>query len=150
MRAIKGRRPSVRLLTAGRVFRPEHEDGTHLKVFNQADGICVASDAIYEKLVETLNRLLSAVLGQVELQYTEMDFGIVDRGKEVYVMRKGDLVSVAGCGMLKPEMLREAGHDPRVVSGFAFGLGLERLAMIKYGIDDVNELWRPPYVQPKV
>ncbi len=150
LRAIKGRQPPIRLLTAGRVFRPEHEDAKHLKVFHQVDGICVASDATHKKLVETLERVLAAVAGGVETRFADNDYGFIDRGTEVYVKKEHDWISVAGCGMLKPEMLQEAGYDPRHISGFAFGLGLERLAMIKYSIDDVNELWRPPYVQPKV
>ena len=57
--------------------------------------------------------------------------------------------SVAGCGMLKPAMLREAGHDPDQVQGYAYGLGLERLAQLKLGLKSIHELWRRPYLQPQ-
>ena len=53
---------------------------------------------------------------------------------------------VVGCGVMTDDTLRQAGHDPAKVSGFAFGLGLERLAMLKYGINDIRKLWQPPYV----
>ena len=149
LRAIRGRGAPIRLLTAGRVFRPVREDEQHLRVFNQLDGICVASDATHAKLVETLGRLLTGVLGKVETRFSDTDYGYVDHGMDVDVSRSGTWISVAGCGMLKPEMLREAGHDPERTRGFAFGLGLEHLAMVRYGVSTADELWRPPYVQPE-
>jgi phenylalanyl-tRNA synthetase alpha chain len=56
-------------------------------------------------------------------------------------------LEIGGCGTLRPAMLREAGYDPQAVSGYAFGLGLERLAMVRYGIDDQRKLWRAPHVK---
>jgi RNA polymerase sigma factor (sigma-70 family) len=148
LRAIKGRKPPIRLLTAGRVFRAVQEDDRHLKVFHQLGGICVAPDASAGELRETLKRLISAVLGQVEIRFRDEDYGWVDQGMEVDAKVNDKWESVGGCGMLKPEMLREAGHNPKRVQGYAFGLGLERLALLKSGLKSIHELWRPPYLQP--
>jgi RNA polymerase sigma factor (sigma-70 family) len=148
LRAIKGRQTPIRLLTAGRVFRAVREDELHLKVFHQADGICVAQDASLVELKETLKRLLSAVLGQVEIRFRDHDLGFLYQGMDVTASIGDKWESIAGCGLLRPDMLGEAGHDPKQVEGFAFGLGLERLAVLKFGLRSVDELWRPPYVQP--
>lgn len=149
LRAIQGREPPVRLITAGRVFRPgEEEDELHLKVFHQLDLICVEPGVSVDILKATLKQVLSAVLGTVDVRYRECDYGWVDGGMDVDVKTKQDWLAVAGCGMLKPAMLREAGHDPQQVNGYAFGLGLERLAQLKLGLESIHELWRPPYLQP--
>ena len=146
LRAIKGREPPVRLLTAGRVYRTDSEDDRHLKVFHQLDGICVCADASPEQLRATVQTVLGAAVGTGDVRYRDHDFGWVDTGMEVDVGVDGDWHAVAGCGMLKPAMLREAGHDPGQVRGYAYGFGLERLAQLKLGLDSIRELWRPPYL----
>ena len=148
LRAIEGKKPPVRLLTAGRVFRPsEKEDDLHLKVFHQLDVIYVGRGATIDRLMMSVERVLSSVIDMVDMRYCESDYRWVDAGMDVDVKVNGEWIGVAGCGMLKTEMLREAGHDPRVVGGYAFGLGLERLAQVQLGIEAIHELWRPPYVQ---
>ena len=146
LKAMRGRTPPVRLLAPGRVFRPDPEDGMHLKVFHQADGLCVEPGADIERLKTTLNKLLTAVFDHVEIRWRGCDFGFVDQGLEVDLNLRGEWLEVSGSGILKPETLREAGYNPQAVGGFAFGLGLERLAMLKFGIKDIRELWQPPYV----
>jgi RNA polymerase sigma factor (sigma-70 family) len=148
LRAIKGRQTPIRLLTAGRVFRPEKEDEQHLKVFHQLDGICVAPNASRDELKETITKLITAALGPVEIRFRDADYGFVSQGMDVDVRKNNKWVEVAGCGILKVEMLREAGHNPEQVQGYAFGLGLERLAMLKLGLKSVLDLWRAPYVWP--
>jgi len=148
LRAIKGRQTPIRLLTAGRVFRVGKEDEQHLKVFHQVDGICVAPDASLDGLKETITKLITVALGPVEIRFREADYGFVSQGMDVDVKKNDKWVEVAGCGMLKVEMLREAGHNPERVQGYAFGLGLERLAVLKLGLKSVLDLWRPPYLQP--
>lgn len=148
LRAIKGRKTPIRLLTAGRVFRPVREDEQHLKVFHQLDGICVAPNTSQDELKTTLIKAITAVLGPVEIRFHEADYGWVDQGMDIEVKANDKWIDVAGCGMLKPEMLKEAGHDPIHIQGYAFGFGLERLAMLKLGLKNVHDLWRPPYVQP--
>ena len=148
LKAIQGRQPPVRLLAAGRVFRPrqEGEDAAHLKVFHQIDGICIEPGAGLAALKATVERLLHALLGPADMRWREYELGFVDHGLEADIRPGDEWLEVSGSGTLKAETLREAGFDPSEVQGFAFGMGLERLAMVKFGIDDLRTLWRPPYV----
>jgi len=146
-RAIQGRQPPIRLLTAGRVFRTK-EDEQHLRVFHEVDGICVTPDASLDELRETLTRLLSAVLGQTEIRWRDCnEYGFIDHGMDADAYVNSMWEPAIGCGMLKSEMLREAGHDSKQVQGYAFGLSLERLALFKFGLKNIHELWRPPYLR---
>ena len=144
--AIRGRTPPVRLLGAGRCFRPDREDATHSRVFHQAEGVCIDAQADVEILKDTCEKILEAVFGKVECRWRDHDFPFVEHGMEFDFKRDNAWVEAGGCGMLKPEMLSEAGYAPDVVEGFAFGIGLERLTMTKLSIDDIHELWQPPHV----
>lgn len=144
--AIRGRTPPVRLLTAGRVFRPDQEDATHAKVFHQMDGICIDSEADFATLQAVYENLIKTVLDTVEYHWRDHPFGFVDRGMEFEIKIGDKWVGIGGCGLLKAEMLAEVGYNVNEVCGFAFGLGLERLVMFKLGIDDIHQLWKPPYV----
>ncbi len=146
MAAMRGRTPPVRLLAAGRVFRPDAEDAWHSPVFHQVDALCIEPGAGVERLKAVLTDVLTAVLGELELRWTGHEHGIVDEGMAPAIRHGDDWLEVAGCGLLKAEDLRAAGYDPGAVQGFAFGMGLERLAMQKHGIGDIRQLWEPPYV----
>jgi RNA polymerase sigma factor (sigma-70 family) len=147
LRAIKGRKTPVYLLTAGRVFRSVPEDEQHLKVFHQLDGVCVTTNASLDVLKKTLIKVVTAVLGPVDFSFHNADFGFVDQGMEMEIKVNGKRINIAGCGMLKSEMLAEAGYDPKQVKGYAFGIGLERLAMLKLGLKNIRDLWRSPYIR---
>jgi RNA polymerase sigma factor (sigma-70 family) len=144
--AMVGRTPPVRLITAGRAFRNDAEDSTHLKVFHQFDLVCVERGADETSMKAALQALLQAVLGQVKLRYEETSLPALAPCYKVEAYYGDAWRGVAGCGVFKPEFLRQTGHDPAAVGGYAFGMGLENLAMLKYGIDDVRKLWQPPYV----
>ena len=148
LRAIKGRTPPVRLITAGRVFRHrEDEDGLQLRVFHQLDLACVAHGASEDDLKVTVERVLATAMNAVEVRYRKSDYGWVDAGMAFDVRSRQDWVALGGCGMLKPAMLAEAGYEAGEVSGYALGLGIERLAQLKLGLKSPRELWRPPYLQ---
>ena len=144
--AIKGRKPPVRLLAAGRVFRPDREDRRHSKVFHQVDGICIDKTADLQTLKSTVRKTLIAVFGEVEIRWRNRDFKFIDAGMEFDIRRNEKWIEIGGSGFLKEDMLRQAGFNVNSVSGFAFGLGIDRLAMIKLGIDDIHQLWQSPYV----
>ena len=148
IRAMPGRTPPVRLLTAGRVFRrrkgPEDED--HLKVFHQLDLVCIEAEATPGDMKGELRKPIEAVFGPLEIRWDRANFRYFEQCLEVTVSYRGKWTELGGCGMIPPHRLQEAGYDPEVVSGFAFGIGLDRLAMLKYGIDDIRKLWQPPYV----
>lgn len=160
IRAMAGRTPPVRLLTAGRVFRTIGgarvgrtdsgcgEDATHLKVFHQADALCIDESANRQAMQETMIRVAKAALeaADIEFQWKDQKYPLCVEAMDLLAKLRGKWTSIAGCGVLSAKTLSEAGYDPKRVSGFGFCLGLERLAMLKYGIDDVRKLWRPPYV----
>ena len=146
LKAVRGRPAPVRLIAAGRVFRPEQEDATRLSVFHQADGICIETGADMDALQATCRRVIEAAVGTAEVRWEPCDFGFVDSGIEGAVRVNDQWLRVSGAGLLEAQTLREAGHDPATVTGYAFGVGLERLAMLVLGLDDVRALWRPPYV----
>ncbi len=145
--AVRGRKAPVRLLTAGRVFRQTEEDPRHSRVFHQVDGICIDAGAAVHQVKETCQSVLRAILGNADLRWVSGGFGFVDHALELHLKWRRRWIEIGGCGTLKPAMLREAGHDPEAVSGYAFGLGLERLAMVHCAIDDQRKLWQAPYVK---
>lgn len=145
-RAMAGRTPPVRLITAGRVFRADPEDAGHQKVFHQLDALCVEAGADEAAMKSAVRAALEAAIGRRELQWQPHDFGCVEGGLAVVAQMDAGPVEVGGCGLLTRRTLRGAGFDPGAVGGFAFGVGLERLAMLKHGIDDIRTLWQPPYV----
>ncbi len=146
IKAIRGRTPPVRLLTAGRVFRSELEDATRLKVFHQADGICIDRGLDPAALKALCEELIRKLLGAVESKWDTVHYAAIEHGLELAVKWRGTWMDVLGCGMWTPIILRESGFDPKTVTGFGFGLGLERIAMMKLGLDDIRKLWQPPYV----
>ncbi len=147
MTAIRGRKPPVKLLAAGRVFRPDKEDATRSKVFHQVDGACIASGLTAEEFKATCQRALKAALPEATIAWVEHEYGFVTPGFAATVTAEDKSCEVLGGGMLKAETLQGAGYDPDEVSGFAWGLSLERLAMLRHGIDDIRKLWSPPYVK---
>jgi len=146
LQAMAGRTPPVRLLTAGRVFRPDQEDTSHANVFHQVDVLCIGPEVTEDTMKATLSKALEAVLGPVEVRWEPHEFPRFERCLEACVKRRRRWVEIAGCGMLTAQTLAAGGFKPESVNGFAFGASLERLAMLKHGIDDIGKLWRPPHV----
>ncbi len=146
--AISGRVPPVRIMTAGRVFRDNPEDVSHLRAFHQFEALCIETGANHKAMRATVEKAIRAALPGANLKWKDADFAYpkVDCAQEAFIEHGEEWMEIAGCGMLTVETLTEAGYDPQTVSGFAFGLGLERIAMLKLGIDDIRKLWAPPYV----
>ena len=146
IQAMARRTPPVRLLDAGRAFRPSPEDATHSHAFHQLEVLRIEAGAGPNDMQSGLRKVLEAVLGPVELRFEEFHWPLFHSSLEVAIRRDDEWLNIAGCGMFTPAMLREAGYDPDVVSGYCFGVGLDRLAMLKFGIDDIRDLWQPPYI----
>ena len=148
LRAIRGRTPPVRLIAAGRVFRHcEDEHDLQLRVFHQLDLACVAKGVSVCDLKAMVERVLTAVLNAAEVRYRRSDYGWVDAGMEFGIRSGRDWIALGGCGMLRSAMLAEAGYEPGDAGGYAFGIGLEKLAQVELGLGSLRELWRPPYLQ---
>ena len=146
-RAMVGRTPPVRLITAGRVFRDDPEDSRHQQVFHQLDALCIEAGADQQAMKNALRQAIETVLQPVQFQWEQTDYPQVEHSLDVSVKYGEHWLEIAGGGVLTAETLEQAGYDPDAVSGFAFGLGLERIAMAVHGLDDIRQLWQPPYVQ---
>lgn len=142
MRRAGGRVP-LRVVAPGRVFRNEAQDATHEHTFHQLEGLMVDEGVSVADLKSVLMLVLGKLFGRaVELRLRPSYFPFVEPGFEVDVRAAGDeraeWLEMLGCGMVHPAVLRAGGMDPDVVSGFAFGMGLDRLALMRYGIDDLR------------
>jgi len=148
MSAIAGRRPPVRLLAAGRVFRPIRSSAHRAKVFHQLDGVCIEPAADVAAFKATCERAIRAAVPGCAITWLEHEdmTGLVDPGFEVRVESQGQTLEVLGGGMLTEQTLRDNGYDPHQVAGYAWGLSLDRPAMLRLGLTDIQQLWQPPYI----
>jgi len=154
----------IRIIALGKVYRNEDEDARHSWIFHQLEGLVVDRDVSLADLKGTLEAMMRGILGddaKVRLRsnyfpYTEpsveMDASCVVcgasgkiNGMTCHLCGGSGWLELGGAGMVHPQVLRNVGIDPEVYSGFAFGFGPERIAAIKYGIDDVREFWRPNF-----
>jgi phenylalanyl-tRNA synthetase alpha chain len=137
-----GGKPPVRVIAPGRVFRNEQPDATHEHTFHQVEGLMVDAGVSLADMKGVLALVLSRLLGKaVEVRLRPHYFPFVEPGVELDMRPAGSggrWMEMLGCGMVHPNVLRAGGMDPGRVSGFAFGMGLDRLALARYGIDDLR------------
>ncbi len=141
--------PPIRVIVPGKVFRNEATDATHEAQFFQLEGLCVDKDINLGHLKGVIEYFFSKFFGgDVEIRFRPSFFPFVEPGVEVDMMLKGSdsklankWIEVMGAGMVHPNVLREAGIDPEQYSGYAFGMGIDRLAVMKYGINDIRDLY---------
>ena len=137
-----GRIPAA-FISIGKVFRNEATDATHEAQFYQIDGSMVGENVTLGDLKGTLLHFYKKMLGEeVEIQFRPSYFPFVEPALEVFVLFRGKLLEVMGAGMIHPVVLKNAGLDPQKVQGFAFGGGLDRIAMVKWGITDIRYLYQ--------
>lgn len=155
---LKSSQPPIKAIVPGRVFRNEAADATHEMMFYQVEGIVVDKDISVAHLKYTTRTMLSAIFGKpVEIRFRPGFFPFVEPGIEVdcscpfceeyegtcRVCKGSKWIEFMGSGMIHPEVLRQGGIDPDIYSGFAFGFGMNRLAMIKYHINDIRYFFNP-------
>ena len=153
MLALEGKLP-VRFIVPGRVYRRDQTDASHHPVFFQVEGLAIDVDITFKHLRGVISTLMSRFFDQdvtVRLRPSyfpftepscEVDISCVFcKGQGCSVCSNSGFLEVAGAGMVHPQVLINGGYDPEQVSGFAFGFGLDRLAMLKYGIDDIRLLY---------
>ena len=137
-----GRIPAA-FITIGKTFRNEATDATHEAQFHQIDGSMVGENVTLAHLKGVLLEFYKKMLGdEVEIQFRPSYFPFVEPALEVFVLFRGKLLEVMGAGMIHPIVLKNAGLDPAKVQGFAFGGGLDRIAMVKWGITDIRYLYQ--------
>lgn len=135
----------IRLLTAGRAFRDGAEGRQYANMFHHIQGICVGSDADRMQLMATVNSLLQSVLRTSDIRWQQVPSETFEYAYRIAAGNEHGLSSVGAAGLLPPHLLRAAGIDPQVQQGFTFGFGIERLAMLALGIQDMREFWGPKY-----
>jgi phenylalanyl-tRNA synthetase alpha chain len=141
VREMLRRKPPLAVVSPGAVFRRD-DDATHSPMFFQIEGFIVDEGVTFAHLKGTLTRFLHALFGaDVEVRFRPSYFPFVEPGGEVDIYRNGRWMEVLGCGMIHPTVLRNVGYDPEKVSGFAFGMGVDRMAMLRYGIDNIKQLY---------
>jgi phenylalanyl-tRNA synthetase alpha chain len=145
IRTLETQKPPVRIVVPGRVYRRDNADATHNPTFQQIDGVYVDKNVTVGDLKGTVEFVFRELLGSdVKIRfrphyfsYTEPSFEIDFSSPLVKKMGK-DWLEIAGCGMIHPQVFENVGYDPEVWTGWAFGFGIERIAMIRYGINDIR------------
>ena len=141
-REMPSRTPPFRIFTLGRCFRYEAVDATHSHTFHQVDAFMVDRHVSLADLKGTLHLLARELFGQdVVMRFRPDFFPFVEPGVEVAIQRGSGWLELGGAGMIHPNVLRGVGLDPEEWSGYAFGLGLDRMPMIQHGIDDIRLLF---------
>lgn len=148
-RYMETHKPPIRMIVPGKVFRNEATDATHEAQFYQLEGLYVDKGVHIGHLKGTLEYFFSKFFeGQVEVRFRPSFFPFVEPGVEVDMMLKGSAsklanrwIEIMGAGMVHPNVLRNCGINPEEYSGFAFGMGIDRLGVMKYGIDDIRHLY---------
>ncbi|MDB5179491.1 MAG: pheS [Candidatus Saccharibacteria bacterium] len=136
----------IAAISYGRVFRNEDVDATHEHTFHQVEGVFVSKDATLGDMLGTLRSFFEVYYGQtLRIKTQPAYFPFVEPGLEFAIEKpaalggkSGEWLEMLGCGMIHPNVLREAGIDPTKYRGFAWGGGVERLVMLKYGIEDLR------------
>lgn len=148
-RYMESHTPPIRIIAPGKVFRNEATDATHEAQFYQIECLCVDRGIHMGHLKGTIEYFFSKFFrGDVDVRFRPSFFPFVEPGVEVDMRLNsgnsklvGKWVEVCGAGMVHPHVLRESGIDPTVYSGFAFGMGIDRLGFMKYEFDDIRSLY---------
>ncbi len=141
IREMLKRKPPLAVVAPGAVFRRD-DDATHSPMFFQIEGFVVDEGVTFAHLKGVLTRFLHMLFGSdAQLTFRPSYFPFVEPGGEIDVYRNGRWMEVLGFGMIHPVVLENVGYDPERVSGFAFGMGVDRMAMLLYGIDNIKQLY---------
>lgn len=142
VRVMERRKPPIRIVSIGRVYRPDDIDRTHHVMFHQMEGLMIGSDVTMASLKSVLRLFAEAYLGtETEVRFRPSFFPFTEPSVEVDVRWKDGWLELGGAGMVDPHELQAVGYDPEEVGGFAFGLGIARFCMLRHGIDDIRLLY---------
>ncbi len=146
IRVMENTPPPVRIVSIGRVYRPDTHDATHSSMFHQVEGLYVDRGVSMADLKTTLEQFARAMFGpeaEVRLRPSYFPFTEPSAELDIKMQIRGsyDWVELGGCGMVDPNVFHAVGYDPEQWTGWAFGLGVERIAMRRYGIEDIRWLY---------
>lgn len=143
IRVMENTPPPVRIIALGRVYRPDTADATHYPMFHQIEGLLVDEHVTMADLKTVLRLFASSYLGSdVHIRFRPSFFPFTEPSVEVDMSWNDGWLEMGGAGMVDPHVLQAVGYDPDEVSGFAFGLGVERLCMRRHAIDDIREFYK--------
>ena len=143
IRVMEKKKPPVRIISLGRVYRPDAADATHYPMFHQMEGLLVDRHVTMADLKSVLRLFATSYLGEdVHVRFRPSFFPFTEPSVEADFHWHDRWIEFGGAGMVDPNVLRAVGYDPEIYSGFAFGLGVERLCMRRHGITDIREFYR--------
>ena len=155
IRAMQAQEPPIYIVTLGRVYRRDTPDATHTPTFHQVEGLAIDEGITLGDLEGTLDFLLKKLFGEERrTEFRTHYFPFTEPSIEAYVSchvcdgagcavcRHSGWIEVGGAGVVDPRLFEFVGYDPERYTGFAFGWGLERMAVLRHGIPDLRELWR--------
>ena len=139
IRTMETEQPPLRIISPGRVYRNDY-DQTHTPMFHQVEGLMVDKNVSFAELKGILHDFLHQFFEEdLQIRFRPSYFPFTEPSAEVDVMGKnGKWLEVLGCGMVHPNVLKSVGIDPEEYTGFAFGMGVERLTMLRYGVNDLR------------
>jgi phenylalanyl-tRNA synthetase alpha chain len=151
---METRQPPIYIVSLGRVYRRDTPDSTHMPVFHQVEGLAVDIGITFADLKGTLLSIARQLFGEereIRLRTSffpftepsaELDIScFLCNGAGCSVCGRSGWIEMGGAGFVDPNVFTAVGYDPEAVSGFAFGLGLERIAMLRHGLPDLRQLW---------
>ena len=143
IRVMEKTPPPVRIISLGRVYRPDTADATHYPMFHQMEGLLVDKQVTMADLKSVLRLFATSYLGHhVHIRFRPSFFPFTEPSVEADMSWGDDWIEFGGAGMVDPNVLRAVGYDPEAVTGFAFGLGIERLCMRRHGVTDIREFYK--------
>ena len=148
IRVMESQQPPLKIISPGRVYRPDTVDATHSFMFHQLEGLYVDRNVTMVDLKTTLFQFARSYFGpEAEVRLVPSYFPFTEPSAEFYMKirlrqdRPAEWVELGGCGLVDPAVFESVGYDPEEWSGFAFGFGIERIAMGKYGVPDIRMLF---------
>jgi phenylalanyl-tRNA synthetase alpha chain len=159
MRTMESQPPPVRIVIPGKVHRNDAADATHSPIFHQVEGLCVDTNITFSDLKGTLDHAMKALFGSaVKTRFFPSFFPFTEPSADVQIScifcggkgcrkcKNSGWIELLGCGMVDPAVFafaaeKQPGYDPKKISGFAFGMGVERIAMMKYGISEIGQFY---------
>lgn len=144
IRVLENQAPPIKIIAPGRVYRRDAVDRTHSAIFHQVEGLLVDENINFGNLKGTITVVLQQLFegavqsGSLQTRFRPHYFPFTEPSAEFDVLFNNEWLELGGCGMVHPKVLENVGLDPEKYTGFAFGFGIERMAMIKFGIDDIR------------
>ena len=143
IRSMLESKPPFAFTSAGKVYRKD-DDATHLPMFHQVEGIYVDETVTFAQLKDLIHKIIYSIFGEgVEIRFRPSYFPFTEPSAEVDILSEdGKWLEILGCGIVNPVVLDNCNIDSKKYSGLAFGLGVERIAMLKYGVNDIREFYK--------